>query len=58
MKKSLVVLMVLVLACSAMFASGNTEKSSSYKVQLITMDQMDQHWANVDKGCKIGRAHV
>lgn len=52
MKKSLVVLMVLVLACSAMFASGNTEKSSSYKVQLITMDQMDQHWANVDKGCK------
>lgn len=24
----------------------------TYKVYLITMDQMDQHWVNVDKGCK------
>jgi ribose transport system substrate-binding protein len=23
-----------------------------YKVYLITMDQMDQHWVNVDKGCQ------
>lgn len=23
-----------------------------YNVYLITMDQMDQHWVNVDKGCK------
>ncbi len=24
----------------------------SYKVYLITMDQMDQYWANIDKGCQ------
>lgn len=24
----------------------------NHKVYLITMDQMDQHWVNVDKGCK------
>lgn len=27
-------------------------KSDSYKVYLITMDQMDQHWVNVDAGCQ------
>ncbi|SHO44544.1 substrate-binding domain-containing protein [Anaerocolumna xylanovorans] len=27
-------------------------KGESYKVYLITMDQMDQYWANIDKGCK------
>ncbi|MDU6263122.1 MAG: ABC transporter substrate-binding protein [Anaerocolumna aminovalerica] len=26
--------------------------SERYKVYLITMDQMDQHWVNVDAGCK------
>ena len=26
--------------------------AGNYKVTLITMDQMDQHWVNVDKGCK------
>lgn len=55
-----------VLLCSAMVAAmltgcgkdketaateGGT-KGDSYKVYLITMDQMDQYWANVDKGCK------
>jgi len=32
-----------------------TEQSAAekkYKVYLITMDQMDQHWVNVDKGCQ------
>ncbi len=40
--------MVLV---SGVFAQGQQE-SSDYKVYLITMDQMDQHWVNVDKGAK------
>lgn len=55
-----------VLLCTAMVAAmltgcgkdketaateGGT-KGDSYKVYLITMDQMDQYWANVDKGCK------
>ncbi|WMC94388.1 substrate-binding domain-containing protein [Kineothrix sp. MB12-C1] len=26
--------------------------AETYKVYLITMDQMDQHWVNVDTGCK------
>ncbi|MDR1538352.1 MAG: substrate-binding domain-containing protein, partial [Clostridiales bacterium] len=26
--------------------------SSGSKVYLITMDQMDQYWANIDAGCK------
>ena len=28
------------------------DTASKSKVYLITMDQMDQHWVNVDKGCK------
>ncbi len=28
------------------------------KVYLVTMDQMDQHWTNVDKGCKKGAAEL
>lgn len=33
-------------------ATGGSTKGESYKVYLITMDQMDQYWANIDKGCK------
>lgn len=29
-----------------------TAKGDTYKVYLITMDQMDQHWVNVDAGAK------
>jgi ribose transport system substrate-binding protein len=50
MKKLSLVLLVL-LVVSAMFAQG-TKESSDYKVYLITMDQMDQHWVNVDKGAQ------
>lgn len=40
--------------------ANNTEESKpaeqtaakKFKVYLITMDQMDQHWVNVDKGCQ------
>lgn len=28
------------------------EEDESYKVYLITMDQMDQHWVTVDGGCQ------
>lgn len=50
MKKLVVVLMVLVLA-SALFAQG-TKEAAGMKIYLITMDQMDQHWVNVDKGAQ------
>lgn len=33
-------------------APAETEAKDSYKVYLITMDQMDQHWVNVDAGAK------
>jgi ribose transport system substrate-binding protein len=33
-------------------AAEETAAAESYKVYLITMDQMDQHWVNVDGGCK------
>ncbi len=33
-------------------AEEETAPAESYKVYLITMDQMDQHWVNVDGGCK------
>lgn len=33
-------------------SSDETAKGDTYKVYLITMDQMDQHWVNVDAGAK------
>lgn len=33
-------------------AADGGSKGESYKIYLITMDQMDQYWANIDKGCK------
>lgn len=34
------------------------EVADTYKVYLITMDQMDQHWVNVDAGCKKAAAEL
>ncbi|WP_312643623.1 ABC transporter substrate-binding protein [Hydrogenoanaerobacterium sp.] len=31
---------------------------ANYSVYLITMDQMDQHWVNVDAGCKKAAAEL
>lgn len=33
-------------------ASSAAAAGESYKVYLITMDQMDQHWVNVNAGCQ------
>lgn len=32
--------------------AGNEAAATTHKVYLITMDQMDQHWVNVEKGAK------
>mgnify|MGYP001109315094 CR=1 FL=1 len=32
--------------------TADTTSSESYKIFLITMDQMDQYWTNIDAGCK------
>jgi ribose transport system substrate-binding protein len=55
MKKSiqvLVVMMVLLSIGATLFAKGAQEASGKHKIYLITMDQMDQHWVNVDTGCR------
>ena len=46
MKKVLALVLCLVLAL------GATSALAASKVTLITMDLMDQHWVNVDNGCK------
>ncbi len=51
MKKLSIVLLVLLVGLS-LFAAGAKEKDGSFKITLITMDQMDQHWVNVDNGAK------
>ncbi len=54
MKRILTTLGLLLLVASVVFSGGAKDKNASkkYTIQLITMDQMDQHWANVDKGAK------
>ncbi len=48
MKKSLlVVLLVAVLAVSAVAVNAK-----EYKIALVTMDQVDQHWVNMNKGAQ------
>ena len=42
---------VSVLRAEVAKTAGNTTAASG-KVYLITMDQMDQYWANIDVGCK------
>lgn len=38
--------------------SQPTAGGDSYKIYLITMDQMDQHWVNVDKGAQEAVAEI
>jgi len=66
MKKSklapiiLCLVLVTALLMTACSSGGNAQTAApagesgtkSYKVYLITMDLMDQHWVSVDKGCK------
>lgn len=61
MKKLLAVLLaVAMMATLLVSCGGDTETSSgtsgetgeNIMVYLITMDQMDQHWVNVDAGCQ------
>lgn len=51
---SVVMVGTMLVGCGEKSTGDSTtkEKSDSYKVYLITMDQMDQHWVNLDKGCQ------
>lgn len=51
---------MLLGACSFTQGSATGEsvgksdaKNESYKIYLITIDSMDQHWVNMDKGCQL-----
>lgn len=60
MKKLLAVLLAVAMMAATLVSCGGSSGTSStgsgssekIKVYLITMDQMDQHWVNVDKGCQ------
>ncbi|SNS28302.1 monosaccharide ABC transporter substrate-binding protein, CUT2 family [Anaerovirgula multivorans] len=59
MKKKLIavvltlVLIIGVVGCSSDTGTSNQgSEGGNYKVYLITMDQMDQHWVTVDGGAK------
>ena len=71
MKKSKLTSIVLCLVLGAVLlltaCSGNDAKTAApaeengtkpYKVYLITMDLMDQHWVSVDKGAKEAAAEL
>jgi ribose transport system substrate-binding protein len=60
MRKVVAMVLVASLALTMVCANGQTESAAkkNWKIQLITMDQMDQHWANVDKGAQKAAAEL
>ncbi len=49
--------LVMVMASALVFGAGSKEAGTTagagkHSVYLITMDQMDQHWVNMDKGAQ------
>ena len=57
-RKVLLTALVMALAAVSVFASGAAEDSGNYSVYLITMDQMDQHWVNVNRGAEDAAAEL
>ena len=51
MKKGITFIIAVLLLAGSVFANGKQDAGSK-KVYLITMDQMDQHWVNVNQGCE------
>ena len=43
---------VVLLLGMFVLASAGMASARDWRIFLITMDQMDQHWVNVDKGCQ------
>lgn len=54
MKKFAVMLCACVLALGLVAVS----EAAPYRVVLVTMDQMDQHWVNVNAGCEKAAAEL
>lgn len=49
-KKVLASVMASTMALSAL--CGMTAMAEDYNIVLVTIDSMDQHWVNMDKGCQ------
>jgi ribose transport system substrate-binding protein len=63
MKKSVILMMVLVIAMSALpvFAAGRGEAATGdgkIRVELITMDSIDEHWLKVRNGAETKAAEL
>ena len=53
MKKFLAILCVLALSLSVFAASAETVKATqAWKIALITMDSIDQHWVKLNEGAQ------
>ncbi len=60
MKKTLAILLVLAMMVAMLAGCGGTEPaaSESYKIALITMDRVDQHWVTLDEGAMKAAAEL
>ncbi|MDO4276879.1 MAG: ABC transporter substrate-binding protein [Eubacteriales bacterium] len=52
MKRKLMSAVLCAAMVGTMLTGVSVQAADNYKVYLITMDQMDQHWKNVDAGCQ------
>lgn len=52
MKRKLMSAVLCAAMVGTMLTGVSVQAEDNYKVYLITMDQMDQHWKNVDAGCQ------
>ena len=50
MKKTLAILLCLAMIVSLFAGCGGTTADESYKIALITMDRVDQHWVTLEEG--------
>ena len=59
MKKFLAILCVLALSLSVFAASAETVKATqAWKIALITMDSIDQHWVKLNEGAQAKAAEL
>ena len=50
MKKTLAILLCLAMIVAMFAGCGGTTADESYKIALITMDRVDQHWVTLEEG--------
>ena len=60
MKKTLAILLCLAMMVAMLAGCGGTKPaaSESYKIALITMDRVDQHWVTLDEGAMKAAAEL